>query len=335
MGITGLLKHLGPLATKGAHVSDYADTMVAIDGFVWLHRACHGCAWELQTDMPKAEDRFSRFMMRKVELLKHSHVTPLVVFDGNPLTMKGRTNDKRRADRKKHLDEGNRLTEEAKRYSKNSGKRRGAEDKARASFQKCVSVTPGMVAAVLKVFRQMGVDYVVSPYEADPQLAFECLPGQRASAIITEDSDVLLFCLAAFATWPGEAGKNGGAGGVGGAGGAGGAKPPPTILTKVNGKTERDCIVWFWDTESQAARETDRYREIHADKQIDSKQSYRQKQTGASRQHTDFEYVCHGHEEELTLTLRVALLSKDGRIWKRCVGRRRAVGRSDERHCVT
>ena len=43
-----------------------------------------------------------------------------------------------------------------------------------------------------KVLRQENIEYVVAPYEADAQLAYLEKVG-HVSAIITEDSDLLVF----------------------------------------------------------------------------------------------------------------------------------------------
>jgi len=59
-------------------------------------------------------------------------------------------------------------------------------------FQKCVDVTPYMAYQFIKELRRIHIPYVVAPYEADAQLAFLEKSG-ICSAIITEDSDLLVF----------------------------------------------------------------------------------------------------------------------------------------------
>jgi len=46
MGITGLLPLLKPVAKDG-HVSQFKGKTVAVDGYVWLHRAVYGCCVQL------------------------------------------------------------------------------------------------------------------------------------------------------------------------------------------------------------------------------------------------------------------------------------------------
>ena len=112
MGILGLLKHLGAVAETGVHVSRYRDQTVAIDGYGWLHRACYGCAWELNVGKPhEAEARYTKYMVQRVKLLRHSAVEALVVFDGGRLGMKAMTNTKRQADRKNQRAEGMRYVQ--------------------------------------------------------------------------------------------------------------------------------------------------------------------------------------------------------------------------------
>lgn len=67
-------------------------------------------------------------------------------------------------------------------------------DPAAAHFhiQKCVDVTPQMAFQLIAQLRAMGVEYVVAPYEADAQMAW-LSRSNKVAAVITEDSDMLLF----------------------------------------------------------------------------------------------------------------------------------------------
>lgn len=67
-------------------------------------------------------------------------------------------------------------------------------DPAAAHFhiQKCIDVTPQMAFQLIAQLRAMGVEYVVAPYEADAQMAW-LSRSNKVAAIITEDSDLLLF----------------------------------------------------------------------------------------------------------------------------------------------
>jgi exonuclease-1 len=48
------------------------------------------------------------------------------------------------------------------------------------------------LVAFEQVLRQMNVEYVVAPYEADAQLAFFGLHG-HVDLVITEDSDLIAY----------------------------------------------------------------------------------------------------------------------------------------------
>lgn len=59
-------------------------------------------------------------------------------------------------------------------------------------FSAAVDITPEMAFKFVQVARQMGIEAIVAPYEADAQLAYMWRTC-RADIIITEDSDLLAF----------------------------------------------------------------------------------------------------------------------------------------------
>lgn len=59
-------------------------------------------------------------------------------------------------------------------------------------IQRAVDVTPQMAARLMHELRRHRIDFVVAPYEADAQMAW-LARNDRVAAIITEDSDLLLF----------------------------------------------------------------------------------------------------------------------------------------------
>lgn len=67
-------------------------------------------------------------------------------------------------------------------------------DAAGAHFhiQKCVDVTPQMAFQLITQLQRLGVEFVVAPYEADAQMAWLSRTN-KVAAVITEDSDMLLF----------------------------------------------------------------------------------------------------------------------------------------------
>ncbi|KAJ3195857.1 Rad2 nuclease [Irineochytrium annulatum] len=68
----------------------------------------------------------------------------------------------------------------------------GNKAKALELYQQCVDVTPYMAYQLIEALKAESVRYVVAPYEADAQLAFLEI-NQKVSAVLTEDSDLLVF----------------------------------------------------------------------------------------------------------------------------------------------
>ncbi|BGP39686.1 hypothetical protein JCM10450v2_003655 [Rhodotorula kratochvilovae] len=123
---------------------------------------------------------YVNYAMHRARMLKHFGVTPLLVFDGGLLPSKMGTEDAREAKRSDALARGRAFLAEGK----------GAQ--ARDCFVKAVDVTPAMAFQLIKALRREGIQYVVAPYEADPQLAYLEKAG-LVDAIVTEDSDLLVF----------------------------------------------------------------------------------------------------------------------------------------------
>ncbi len=76
MGIYGLLQLLKPI-TKDKKLCDYQNTRVAVDTYVWLHKGVYTCAYELASG--KDSDAYIGFTVRKVEMLLHNKITPVMV----------------------------------------------------------------------------------------------------------------------------------------------------------------------------------------------------------------------------------------------------------------
>eukprot|EP01083_Nonionella_stella_P140096 428862_1 len=87
---------------------------------------------------------------------------------------------KRAHSRNRHFEEG------LKQYQE------GNRGQAASHFAKAVDITPQMAFEVILKLKQMNVEYYVSPYEADAQLAYLYKIG-HISAVISIDSDLLPF----------------------------------------------------------------------------------------------------------------------------------------------
>lgn len=107
-------------------------------------------------------------------------VKPYLVFDGDNLPSKAGTEK----DRYRRRQESKTLGLELQ--------RKGRIPEAYQEFQKAVDVTPYMARQLIEELKQMNVQYVVAPYEADAQLVYLEQQGD-IDGIISEDSDLLVF----------------------------------------------------------------------------------------------------------------------------------------------
>ncbi|ORY08295.1 PIN domain-like protein, partial [Basidiobolus meristosporus CBS 931.73] len=177
MGISGLLPLLKPIQKK-THLSSYEGQTIAVDAYVWLHKGAFACAKELCLNEPTK--KYITYCMNKVKMLRSFNIKPLLVFDGGLLPSKLTTEFERASSRSTNRIKAIELYER--------GKRKEAMD----YFQKCVDITPQMAFQLIKALREENVEFIVAPYEADAQLAYLDKIG-RVSAIITEDSDLLVY----------------------------------------------------------------------------------------------------------------------------------------------
>lgn len=113
-------------------------------------------------------------------MLIHFGIVPYIVFDGDYLPSKSLTEIERASKR----EESRRLGLELQRLGKTS--------QARLELQKAVDVTPEMAGQFIEKLNNIGVKYLVAPYEADAQLAYLERKG-IIDAILSEDSDLLVF----------------------------------------------------------------------------------------------------------------------------------------------
>ncbi|CAG7725547.1 unnamed protein product [Allacma fusca] len=177
MGITGLLPFLKK-ASKNTHARNFSGYTAAVDGHGWLHKGAFGCAVKL--GMGEATDAYVQYFMRYVNTLLENGIRPVIVFDGRSPLAKEVTNEKRRKVRTDARKKAQDLM------------RKGNKKEAWEYFVKSIHITHEMVHDVIEVLRQKHIDYVVSPYEADAQLAYLATKGY-VDLVVTEDSDLVLF----------------------------------------------------------------------------------------------------------------------------------------------
>lgn len=93
-------------------------------------------------------------------MLLESNVTPIIVFDGARLIMKGGVEE----ERKKNREKNKKAAEDFMRM--------GNTVMAHKYFSAAVDITPSMAYEFVLVAQKLGVEYYVAPYEADAQLAY-------------------------------------------------------------------------------------------------------------------------------------------------------------------
>lgn len=194
MGIQGLLKGLQGYSEKSS-IRRFSHQSIAVDASSWLHKSVYSISEKYvessevsRTDLDASTVRVAtEYMQRRCqELFSSANIAKIyLVFDGKRCPLKAATNDDREERRNKHL-------KEARLY-----KRQGRRDKAEEKYKMCIKIHSAFANAVaerlMKAFaRDSRFKCVFSPYEADAQLAKLCVDG-IANAIITEDSDVLVY----------------------------------------------------------------------------------------------------------------------------------------------
>ena len=68
----------------------------------------------------------------------------------------------------------------------------GNYELARRKYAESIDITPAIAHELIVQLKKIGVEYYVSPYEADAQLMYMWKEG-FADVIITEDSDLLVY----------------------------------------------------------------------------------------------------------------------------------------------
>ena len=181
MGIPGLLRELNALVGRDAHISTYSGKRVAIDASGWLHRACYSCALEL-LQSPSTFTGHLTLLRSFLALLAAHDISPFLVFDGAQLPAKANTAAARDA---------------LKTYHRNLALQylHGVPPNPELALlhaQKAMTVTGDATARFVALARELSINFIVAPYEADAQLAWLVQHG-LVDACITEDSDLVAF----------------------------------------------------------------------------------------------------------------------------------------------
>ncbi len=157
MGIEGL-PNLVSSACRTTHISIYENKTAAIDAMSWLYRGCYACSFELNTKVPTKD--YVLFIYKMLGVLSRNNITPIMVFDGKNLQAKRMTDEKRKKLKKEnkakadeHMQKGE--IKEAKKY-----------------YSRSLHISKEMIYLVIDVLREMKIDCIVAPYEADAQIAY-------------------------------------------------------------------------------------------------------------------------------------------------------------------
>ena len=190
MGIKDLLQAISAVV-EVANISEFAGQRIAIDASGWLHKGLYGAAEDYVDSNFFDNQLYVDFILSRVRHFLMMGVEPVVVFDGRRSILKSGTNEKRGETRRTFMEQGRRLLDNMDKVSDAACK---AKFRAEAinNFQRGLSVTAQMEKYTLSALRKMGVKVVVSPYEADAQLAYLCHTGY-CQAVLTEDSDILVY----------------------------------------------------------------------------------------------------------------------------------------------
>ncbi|KAJ9523929.1 hypothetical protein QJQ45_022403, partial [Haematococcus lacustris] len=159
MGITGLLPILEPI-TRERHLRSYRGKRVAVDAYAWLYKGAYACSKDL-------------FLGNYTDKCAHSLYQTNTVVDTFAGVYICLTKAKKRELALTNITKGN-LAD------------------ARKCMQQCVAVTPAMAKQFIEALKEVGVEFVVAPYEADAQMAYLALNGD-VWAVVSDDSDLLAY----------------------------------------------------------------------------------------------------------------------------------------------
>jgi len=136
MGVAGLLPALSA-CTQQVHITEYRGKRVAVDSYVWLHKAVLMCAADLCMNVPTS--KYVNYFVARVQDLIQAGVIPVLVFDGDRLPAK-------------QEEEARRKTTRLQRCLSNASlcMQEGKKNEAERFFAQAVDVTPGIPNSVCR-----------------------------------------------------------------------------------------------------------------------------------------------------------------------------------------
>ena len=147
MGIQGLWPLLKE-HVQSKHIRDYGGKRVAVDTYVWLHKAAFGCCLELASG--KDSTKWISYCIEYIDLLLGAGIEVHLVFDGGPLPAKKKEEEERRQRREICRTEGLALLQ------------KGDTAAARMQLSRSIDVSPFMAAKLIKVgfYRQLNDEFL-------------------------------------------------------------------------------------------------------------------------------------------------------------------------------
>mmetsp|Transcript_18666 Transcript_18666/g.21035 ORF Transcript_18666/g.21035 Transcript_18666/m.21035 type:complete len:771 (+) Transcript_18666:210-2522(+) len=203
MGIKGLHKALSFCTVKD-NLSSYRNKKIAVDTSSWIHRSVYSISEKFveATDIERIDEQCVRVSARYIitrckELVERYGISEIyLVMDGKRCPLKVDETQDREHKRQQNL-------KEARRFKRN-GQRYKAEDK----YKTCIRIRSEFTKAVIKYvendfrnYQHGSIHMIFSPYEADSMLVKVVLDG-FCDAVVTEDSDVLVYSAAAHKAFP-------------------------------------------------------------------------------------------------------------------------------------
>ena len=178
MGIQNLLRCLKSIQIP-RHLSYYRGLRVAIDAYCWLHKSIFTYNDEM-FENPSTSKKYLIYLNKRLNQLLEYNITPILVFDGDHLPMKKKTEEERRKRRMQVNEESTNLLQI------------GTEKEAQYKKLEGYDVTPEMAYEFIKILKMKKIEYYIAPYEADSELSY-LSKINYVDVVITEDSDLIAF----------------------------------------------------------------------------------------------------------------------------------------------
>ena len=187
MGVSGLLPTLQSI-TKSVSLEKYRGLSVCVDAMSWLHKGVFACDVKALSKHQRSEDQTPsqvelkciNYTTGKAEVLSKLGMSVILVIDGDALPSKKEENKKRKEEREKNFQKA--LAAEQAKDSR----------AARRFYASSCSVTHKMRYMLIKACKDLGINFIVAPYEADAQMA-RLAHTNVVDLVITEDSDMLVY----------------------------------------------------------------------------------------------------------------------------------------------